>query len=99
MRGDRQQQRQPRRGNDRNQQRYERSPLEWQVVKTVEHGSVRAVVSRAHLDNGGSRYSFKIGKKGREDPDRLLAFIDGRDINDAALVLEDVEDFLEGGRT
>ena len=73
-----------------------RPPLNWQVIKVFDHGHVRAVVTRAQLDNGSSRYSFRIGKADREDAERVRANIDSRDINDFNLASEDVEGFLEG---
>ncbi len=73
-----------------------RPPLNWQVIKVFDHGHVRAVVTRAQLDNGSSRYSFRIGKTDYNDAERVRANVDSRDINDFILVSEDIEEFLEG---
>lgn len=76
--------------------RPQRPPLEWQVVKVVNQGHVRGVVTRAFLDNGSSRYSFRIGKADREDPERIRTNIDARDLKDAGFVFDEVEEFING---
>ena len=73
-----------------------RPPLDWQVVKVIDQGHVRGVITRALLDNGSSRYSFRIGKADRDDAERVRANVDSRDINDFDLVTEAVGNFLEG---
>jgi len=91
-----------RRGNQREDNggngRRKFPPLEWSVVQAFNFGNVRALVSRAELDNGDMRYSFKIGKADRNDPERCKPFIDSRDIEDTDRALEAVEEYIAEAR-
>lgn len=89
------------RGNgnrDRDNGKRERKPLEWQTAERFTEGHVVGIVQYAILDNGNRRYSYRIGKESRNDPDKPFPFMDPRDIRSHRDVLSQIETWIECDR-
>jgi hypothetical protein len=69
-----------------------RSPLVWEPLKTFQDGKVVVLIARAETEKG-NRYSFRVGKSGKE-PEKLLAWLGPQDISVARGLLEEADKFL-----
>jgi len=87
------------RGNrDRGNGNRDRKPLEWHTAERFEQGNVVGIVQYAVQDNGNRRYSFRVGKESRNDPDKPFPFMDPRDIHSLKQVLSEIETWVECDR-
>jgi len=87
-----------RQGNRDNGNRKDRPPLKWQTAERFQEGNVVGIVQYAELDSGGRRYSYRIGKESRNDPDKPFPFMDPRDIQAHRDVLSQIETWVECDR-
>lgn len=78
--------------------RRDRPPLKWETAERFQEGNVVGIVQYAELENGGRRYSYRIGKESRNDPDKPFPFMDPRDIRSHREVLSQIETWVECDR-
>ncbi len=72
----------------------QRPPLEWREIKKFQHGFAIGAINSATRSDGTKIYSWSLGKEGRRD-DRVMKFLDVRDIENSHGVLDDVQDYIE----
>ena len=80
-----------------NNQDEQRPPLEWREIEKVQHGFAIGAVNSAKRSDGTKIYSWSLGKEGRRD-DRVMKFLDARDIGDSHRVLDDIDDYIRDER-
>lgn len=76
----------------------ERKPLQWRDGERFQEGQVVGIVQFAILDNGQRRYSYRIGKESRKDPNRPFPFMDPRDISACREILNAIEVWVDCDR-
>lgn len=74
-----------------------RPPLNWQEDEKIQYGDVIGTLNSAILPGGKRIFSWCIGKESKRD-DRVLKFLDPRDLKDAHAVLDDIQDWIDDER-
>lgn len=86
---------QDRDGNRNNKERREpRERLTWEEIERIQHGYAIGTVNMAQRSDGTVIYSWCLGKESRRD-DRVMKFLDPKDIENSQQVLADVREFIE----
>lgn len=71
----------------------QRPPLDWREIEKIQHGFAIGAVNSAKRSDGTKIYSWSLGKEGRRD-DRVMKFLDARDIENSHRVLDDIQDYI-----
>jgi len=75
-----------------------RKSLVWEPETILTQGQVVCSVQSAALDRGGRRFSFRIGKESRDNPDRPFPHMDVRDIQNLKEVIAQLELWVDTKR-
>jgi hypothetical protein len=76
-----------------------RKRLQWEPETILTRGQVVCIVQSAALDRGGRRFSFRIGKESRDNPDRPFPHMDVRDIQNVKEIIAELELWVDTKRT
>jgi hypothetical protein len=77
----------------------ERKPLVWEQETVISRGKVVCIVQSAALDNGGRRFSFRVGKASQDNPDRPFPHMDIRDIQNVKEIIAELEMWVDTKRS